>query len=154
MSKTCTLCHETRPLSEFYAAPGCKDGIANQCKDCVRLRAKARRLQKIEQIRAYDRERSKLPHRAMDRARRYLRYKADNPEKRAAHIAVGNAVRDGKLLKMDCAFCGASSTVAHHHDYDKPLDVTWLCQPCHVRFHALEAMARAANRNSSDEGAA
>ena len=69
-------------------------------------------------------------------------YQADNPEKRAAHVAANNALRDGRIVKLPCAFCGASDNLeAHHHDYSKPLDVTWLCRPCHRRFHALERMA-------------
>lgn len=144
MTKSCTLCRTAKPLSEFYAAPDCRDGLANQCKECVKVRARQRRLDKLEQIRAYDRERSKLPHRVLERAARFERYKEQHPERRAAHIAVSNATRDGKLRKMDCAFCGSSETVAHHHDYSKPLDVTWLCTPCHQRFHALERMSREA----------
>jgi hypothetical protein len=144
MSKPCTLCGVTKPLSEFYAAPACKDGRAGQCKACVKVRARNHRLQNAERIRAYDRERAKLPHRVLERAERFLRYVEQHPERRAAHIAVGNAIRDGRLLKMDCAFCGEPKTIAHHHDYNKPLEVTWLCQPCHHRFHALELMARKA----------
>jgi hypothetical protein len=25
--------------------------------------------------------------------------------------------------------------LAHHEDYDKPLEVVWLCQPCHKQRH-------------------
>lgn len=139
--KVCSICDTAKPLTEFYAAQT-RDGKAGQCMACVKARARIRHSQKREQIRAYDRQRSKLPHRAMQRARQSMREKDQNPERYKARNAVNNAVRDGRLLKMDCAFCGTSNTVAHHHDYTRPLDVTWLCSPCHARFHALESMAK------------
>jgi hypothetical protein len=59
------------------------------------------------------------------------RWAERNPEKRAAHIAVGNAVRDGRLVKLPCEVCGAKAQ-AHHDDYSKPLEVRWLCPPHHA----------------------
>lgn len=139
--KSCTLCNATKPIDAFYKAPT-RDGRANQCIDCVKARARIRHANKTEEIRAYDRKRSNLPHRLLQRVRRTQREREQNPERYRARTAVNNAVRDGRLLKMDCAFCGAAKTVAHHHDYTRPLDVTWLCSPCHARFHALEAMSK------------
>ncbi len=139
--KKCTLCGGFFGIDQFYKAPGCADGYASQCKTCVKARARKRNYEKAEQIRAYDRERSKLPHRRLKAAARVIARAARSPEKRAANIIVGNAVRDGRLRPMDCAFCGERKTVAHHHDYADPLNVTWLCTPCHCRFHALERMA-------------
>ena len=145
MEKSCTLCGDLKSLDQFYKAPGCKDGRANQCVSCVQARARIRHSVKSDEIRAYDRERSKLPHRRLARARGLEKEKAKSPERAKARSAVNNAVRDGRLRKMDCVFCGSSNTVAHHHDYNKPLDVTWLCTPCHTRFHALELMSKLAN---------
>ena len=54
-----------------------------------------------------------------------------NPEKRIAHHAVENAVRNGTLVKQRCAVCGAPGTQAHHPDYSRPLDVIWLCPEHH-----------------------
>jgi hypothetical protein len=141
MEKKCTLCGSKKPLTEFYRAVT-KDGLANQCIPCVKARARIRNIVKKEEIRQYDRQRSKLPHRIEARARALQKEKQDKPDRVAARYAVSNAVRDGRLRKMDCAFCGSTNTVAHHHDYAKPLDVTWLCNPCHNRFHALELMAK------------
>lgn len=57
-----------------------------------------------------------------------------NPEKRAAQIAVGNALRDGRLVKGSClresAEC-SGKIEAHHPDYSKPLDVVWACTKHH-----------------------
>jgi hypothetical protein len=58
-----------------------------------------------------------------------------NPEKRAAQVAVGNALRDGKLIKGPCereAGGGCDGRIeAHHDDHSRPLDVRWLCATHH-----------------------
>ena len=63
-------------------------------------------------------------------------YRARFPEAYAARTAVGNAVRDGKLQKEPCLFCGTAKVHGHHRDYSKPLEVIWLCARCHNRLHA------------------
>lgn len=100
------------------------------------------RLDNPERVRAYDRERARLPHRVARRKESLAIQREKFPERMKARTAVSNAVRDGRLEKRPCAFCGETEGLeAHHHDYAKPLDVTWLCRPCHRRFHALESMA-------------
>lgn len=41
----------------------------------------------------------------------------------------------GKLKRQPCLFCGARAVEKHHMDYDKPLQVLWLCRPCHLDLH-------------------
>jgi len=55
------------------------------------------------------------------------------PERRIAKSAVYYAVRHGKLIRPDhCVLCGQKCRPqAHHDDYSKPLEVIWLCSPCH-----------------------
>jgi hypothetical protein len=49
---------------------------------------------------------------------------------------VGNALRDGKLVKGPCARCGTKNNIqSHHEDYSRKLDVTWLCISCHGIRH-------------------
>lgn len=64
-------------------------------------------------------------------------YQDSNPEKRAAHGAVNDAVRLGRLIKpMACETCAAIARLdGHHDDYSKPLEVRWLCRPCHLEAH-------------------
>ena len=53
-----------------------------------------------------------------------------------AHIAVAKAKKNGTLLIKDCELCGAHTNIeAHHEDYNKPLDVIFLCKYCHNKFH-------------------
>lgn len=63
-------------------------------------------------------------------------YRKKHPERWRAQNAVSYALRKGQLVKGSCAQCGTSKDIcAHHEDYSKPLDVVWLCRPCHIRHH-------------------
>lgn len=64
-------------------------------------------------------------------------------KKRVQHI-VEKAIKKGILIQpVKCLKCnntqefidGRNGIQAHHNDYDKPLDVTWLCQKCHHEWH-------------------
>lgn len=135
MERICPKCQKPQEASAFYSGHA-------QCKDCVKARSRRHRAENIERVREYDRARASLPHRIALRRQIFENYKAEQPNRRKAHVAVGNALRDKRLHKAPCSFCGATEALeAHHHDYSKPLDVTWLCKPCHRRFHALERMA-------------
>lgn len=70
-----------------------------------------------------------------DRIRR-----ATEPEKARARDALNGAIRRGRIKKPSrCEECGAHRKLhGHHHDYSKPLDVEWLCPPCHARRHSVE----------------
>lgn len=44
-------------------------------------------------------------------------------------------LRRGKLQRAACVDCGSPESQMHHEDYDRPLDVIWLCRPCHLARH-------------------
>jgi hypothetical protein len=44
--KTCSCCTAEKPLDDFPENKECRDGHSNQCKQCIREKAKARRLAK------------------------------------------------------------------------------------------------------------
>lgn len=58
-----------------------------------------------------------------------------NPIKRKAHKTVENALLSGRLSRKPCETCGRQKVQAHHDDYNKPLDVRWLCSSCHHQHH-------------------
>lgn len=67
----------------------------------------------------------------------YHRYasKPENKLKIAARAKVKHLCRTGKMQRGNCTKCDAPNAHAHHHDYSKPLDVIWLCPPCHGLEH-------------------
>ena len=70
-------------------------------------------------------------------------YRGGKTAKKRAQNIVWKAIKKGILQPMACEACGASGTMkdgrnliqAHHADYNKPLDVNWLCQKCHHELH-------------------
>lgn len=77
-----------------------------------------------------------MPHRIAARVRNTSEYRAQFPNRAKANAMVNAATRKGLLKKQPCLVCGGKA-VAHHPDYDRPLDVVWLCQPHHKAAHAL-----------------
>lgn len=142
MKKVCFKCGETKALDAFYAHAQMGDGRLNKCKDCTKKDVRQHRLANPETVRENDRKRGASPHRVAARQKAARNEKEQNPDRWKARVTLGNAVRDGRVKKLPCAFCAAENSLeAHHHDYSKPLDVTWLCTPCHRRFHTLERIA-------------
>jgi hypothetical protein len=74
-------------------------------------------------------------------ARRAVKtYALKFPERKRAHWAFKEAVRQGKIVRPSiCPKCGNEGRIhAHHHDYTKPLEVEFLCSSCHGKQHRME----------------
>lgn len=142
----CKTCNLSKLAEEFYASN------KTRCKECVKASVTANRQQNLERIRAYDRARGSAPHRvsareAYQRTRAYSarhsaaarRWASQHPERRAANVALGNAVRAGRVTPWPvCAVPECSDTPqGHHPDYSRPLDVVWLCDEHHRAAHAV-----------------
>jgi ribosomal protein S27AE len=53
-----------------------------------------------------------------------------------ARATVNNAIAQGALVRLPCEVCGKTQTVhGHHDDYNKPLEVRWLCREHHFEAH-------------------
>lgn len=138
--KRCFKCGTEKPIADFYSHPKMADGYLNKCKDCAKKDARNHRIgERGEAIRAYDRARAKLPHRKQHAKLVITRWIENYPNRRAAHVVIGNAVRSGKIFPLPCFVCGQKAE-AHHPDYSRPLDVVWLCPMHHKQAHAM-AMA-------------
>ena len=165
MKKVCFKCGEEKNLSDFYKHKGMADGHVNKCKECNKKDVRENRNNNVEYYREYDRKRSSNVERINSRYeyansehgrkisaksnRNYYRKNKDkviesknkwiekNPKKRRVHGIVAYALRIGHLNKMPCVVCGNHDSHAHHCDYDKPLDVMWLCPLHHAEWHAV-----------------
>jgi hypothetical protein len=133
--KLCRTCNTEKNEGDFGKRSASVDGLAAKCKSCQS---------------EYDKRRAMLPHRVDARAK-YLKTESgkeahnraakkwsdNNALKRAAHIILGNALRDGKIFKLNaCEICDSEDNIhGHHDDYSQPLGVTWLCAKCHKDWH-------------------
>ena len=133
--KTCFKCGIVKSLDEFYAHPAMTDGRLGKCKKCTMADALANRLKNIDRVREYDRQRAKAPDRKAKGVAINKAWRAADKRRPQAHRAVAYAIKCGRLEKAPCVRCGSIKSLAHHEDYDKPLDVVWLCQPCHKARH-------------------
>lgn len=85
-----------------------------------------------DKIMEYWREYRKT-HKA-DKRRRSKEYAKAHPEKIKARYTLNNALKRGELERKPCEICGKKAE-AHHDNYDKPLEVKWLCPKCHAEYH-------------------
>lgn len=161
MELCCRTCGETKPLSDYYKGHMSRDCRIGKCKECVKADVRTNRLVNVDYYREYDRKRSNLPKRVAARAEyaasdsgresqnRAKRKYSLRPDRRNANVSLGNAVRDGRIVKLDaCEYCGSQNRLQGHHPaYDLPLVVTWLCVPCHAALHKehREIMRKRAN---------
>lgn len=164
--KRCSKCKESKELSEFSRDRTKSDGYYSSCKIClhkvnqayrdkskakIALKNKQYSLAHPERIRKASREWYQRNRDLAKERRKYIPEVAKrnnqerylmNPEKIKARVAVYHAVKKGKLIKpSNCSNCTLSTKLqAHHPDYEKRLDVEWLCGNCHGLRHRKDGV--------------
>lgn len=160
ITKRCSTCKQSKPLSEFYKERSKKDGRTADCKICrlkhqkeysqtekgkAVLRKGHSRYSKTNKNRA-NQKRYFQGKKGKAAQKRYLqsekgkvtkkRYKIHHPERVAARKAVQSAIKAGQLPRPDslqCS-CGEPAKEYHHwHGYEPEhfLDVIPVCIKCH-----------------------
>lgn len=132
--KPCNTCLITKPLSEFHVDNRSQDGFRFQCKSCRSIYLKT--WSQTETGSESRRKGSQKYWRSAKGQATQRSKQQKHPEKYKARTALNNAIRHGKITKpATCSECGVTpgprELHGHHHDYSKPLDVTWLCRQCH-----------------------
>lgn len=143
----CRVCQK-----EFVATPKMAAKSDFICKQCKSIRAKEYRAKKkaegnpivkaqmpIEWRRNYNKEYFSKPEVKAKRAEQMKKSQAADSPNRQKHEArwkVHRAIESGKLVRMPCEVCGSTERIhAHHDDYEKPLEVRWLCHTHHIEHH-------------------
>ncbi len=116
MRKACLKCSQSKPLSRYNIDPHDPDKHRGVCKKCQNAQRRT-------------------PERRVKRAIAQRR-RRQGPQGKA-RMALSSAIYRGKILRPDqCDRCENSGFVeGHHNDYTKPLDVEWICNPCHRQEH-------------------
>lgn len=133
--KACFKCREFKAHEEFYKHPGMADGRLGKCKACAKADSAKHREENIDRVREYDRERGRSPGRKALSVEMTRRWRKQDRRRVKCHNAVARAIRSGKLVREPCERCSSPEALAHHESYERPLDVSWLCQPCHKQRH-------------------
>ena len=118
-TKTCTKCNRDLPLSEYHKDNRKGRGYYSSCHSCKAGYKTANK----DNLLVAQKDRNK-------------RKRAELTPKRKVWNKVYYAVKVGKIIKPDtCQICGTTDNIqAHHEDYNKPFDIIWVCQHCHVEL--------------------
>lgn len=124
--KRCRKCKIVKDISLFYKLSRNKDGLYSYCKSCENARLKIR-----------DRVRIKIknPIYLLRKLKSQKRYRLLNPQKTKARLIVNKTIKRGILTRKPCEKCGKEKSEAHHEDYNKPLEIVWLCKKHHTERH-------------------
>ena len=143
--RDCSACGKRKDESEFGVNRALPDGLMGKCKECVSAYRKAYRekqnadkpsdwKKKTEDMAEYQRAWKEANPGYMTRKKKEWWEK--HRDRLRVKERVKYAVRVGKLVKGPCEVCGEALVEAHHPNYDRPLDVVWLCKKHHREIHA------------------
>lgn len=103
--------------------------------DKVKIYNKAYKENNKEDISIYNKEYRKTNKEKINKLLRKYRNSPIGKFKIRARLAVFNAIKSGDLIKLPCEVCGEKKSEGHHEDYNKPLEVIWLCREHHIELH-------------------
>ncbi len=144
--KKCTKCKIEKLLAEFCKRAASKDHLSYWCRTCKvkyqqspvgkeghdRGNARYRQTHAAEII-----EYRQAPAYKETQSRNSANYSEKFPERIKAVQILNHAVATGEIIRpLICESCNEKKFVeGHHPDYDKPLEVDWLCVLCHRKLH-------------------
>lgn len=137
--KKCAECGRELALTEFNKNRNSKDGHQDRCRECFSRYNRERYLKNREKTKRMVKEYKEANPRKVFETR--MKSFSKNPSEERLRKLVQAAMKCGELVNPGvCSGCGCTSEErrieAHHYDYSKPLDVIWVCTPCHRQLDA------------------
>lgn len=137
--KKCSKCGRILPSDQFNKNKNSKDGLQHRCRQCFSEYNKARYANNPEKFKAdVKRYKEENPESCL---KTRIKTCMKNPTHMNASRVVEAALKAGAIKNPGVCFgCGCDASEhrieAHHRDYTKPLEVIWLCTPCHRQMDA------------------
>lgn len=139
-NKICTLCLVKKPVSEFYSyfrTARNKTILTSRCKECFKKKVLDYVKTPIGRIkhRKWARNWAKTENgKKFYHARTVKRRKIDR-EKCLCRQRFNGYIYRGTIKRQPCSICKKENAHAHHENYNKPLEVIWLCRTHHLMHH-------------------
>jgi hypothetical protein len=70
-----------------------------------------------------------------DNRKKHSELSEEQKKKANARSYFNTYLNRGLISKECCSVCENPIAEGHHEDYNKPLDVVWLCRECHLKHH-------------------
>jgi hypothetical protein len=139
-TQKCITCGEVKPLTAFCRDKGYRSGYKRLCLDCSTRYQREWCRRNLKRIRLQRRRHRRLNPEQYRKQWQRDRRKPGYKQKHAARLTAYWAVQAGLLpRKYNCEKCGIDARHArlakHHVDYYDPLNIVWLCGPCHGKAH-------------------
>ena len=146
--KICIKCNKQKSEDQFYIPS------SNICKECRGKYSSKYQKDNPEKVKQYIKKHK--PAKALYQATYYKKWYAKHGRKRADNYTdivciwiknnkhkvdvmrkVHSAITKGLISRpLECSICGRETRIyAHHEDYEKTFEITWVCWSCHKKIH-------------------
>lgn len=152
--KICKECRKAYSRANYYKIAEKlsvrRKEIRSKKKDELNQKARDRYWKNRESL--LEKARKRPSYRKVDNEKANT-YRLKNLDKARARQAVSRALKNGRLIKpFRCSLCNSEEKLdAHHADYERHLDVVWVCRTCHKKLHSKFFKTTMSNENFNKE---